>query len=73
MYRQVSQDGPLRMRFALDGAAEVHLDEVSIKKVGHREATSRIPSHGHTVRNAENHSRSGSRVQGAGYSKPSLP
>jgi len=68
MFRQVAVSGPLRISFALQGSAEVHLDlnELSVRKVGRAEIRVNEPT-GERLRTAK-----GSEVQGAGYSFPSL-
>ena len=67
MYRRVAVSGPLRISFALQGSAEVHLDlnELAVRKVGRAEIRAHEPT-GEQLGTAN-----GSKVQGAGYSSPS--
>ena len=67
MFRQASQDGPFRVWIALDGVAEVYVDEISIV----RRATGQPGLTPDAKKIQEIHAlpvSSGSRSQGAGSS-----
>lgn len=72
MLRQASMDGPFRIWIALDGVAEVLVDEISVVRRG-REAADSDASEGETPGPTVLPVSHGSRGQGAGHSDSSLP
>ena len=69
IYRQASQSGPFRIWMALQGSAEVFIDNISVVR---HSASSEAPRGPLGATPAASGTR-GSRVQGAGYSNPSFP
>ena len=72
LFRQVSQDGPFRIWIALNDAADVYVDDVSVVRRANGRP-SPLPEFGKTQLSPESPENPGSRVKRAGYSNSSLP
>ena len=72
LFRQVSQDGPLRIWIALNGVADIYVDDVSVVRRA-RGPELPLPEFRETRLLPERPENLGSTVQGAGYSIPLLP
>lgn len=70
IYRHAAVSGPWKCSFGITGSAEVHLDDVAIRRVGTMSGGRESPNR---VDGLPQQTTTGSRVQGAGYSIMSLP
>ena len=73
MFRQMSRNGVFQLRLALNGAAEVHVDDVSVRRIGNVRPVSRIRLTGHTVPAEGQTERQRSRIQDTSPENSSLP
>ena len=73
MLRQSSETGTLKFWMAINGAAEVFVDNFSVVQVGSPPGVAPLLNFAKPEPKATFHSENASRVQGAGYSIPSIP